>query len=103
MQKKCYEKYYLSIFLVSQYIQNYIFLIFHFLYLFVYWRLGSLNLNFFFEASKYTFNNIIRHYFPLYEHLTLHKKWSFPLRISSVNVTKSAASCGFGHIYWRNP
>ena len=25
---------------------------------------------------------------------TLHKRWSFPLRISSVNVTKS----GFGHI-----
>ena len=27
-----------------------------------------------------------------------HKKWSFPLRISSVNVTKSAENCGFGHI-----
>ena len=24
---------------------------------------------------------------------------SFPLRISSVNVTKSAGNCGFGHIY----
>ena len=35
--------------------------------------------------------------------LTLHKKWSFPLRISSVNVTKSAISCGFGYIDWRNP
>ena len=35
--------------------------------------------------------------------LTLHKKWSLPLRISSVNVTKSAGNCGFGHIYWRNP
>ena len=34
--------------------------------------------------------------------LTLHKKWSFPLRISSVNKTKSAVSCGFGHIYWKN-
>ena len=33
----------------------------------------------------------------------LHKKWSFPLKISSVNVTKSAGNCGFGHIYWRNP
>ena len=33
----------------------------------------------------------------------LRKKWSFPLRNSSVNVTKSAVSCGFGHIYWRNP
>ena len=31
----------------------------------------------------------------------LLKKWSFPLRISSVNVTKSARSCGFGHIYWK--
>ena len=30
------------------------------------------------------------------------KKRSFLLRISSVNVTKSAVSCGFGHIYWRN-
>ena len=34
---------------------------------------------------------------------TLHKKWSFPLRISIVNVTKSTVSCRFGHIYWRNP
>ena len=34
---------------------------------------------------------------------TLHKKWSFLLRISSVNETKFAVSCGFGHIYWRNP
>ena len=30
---------------------------------------------------------------------TRHKKCSFPLRISSVNVTNSAVSCGFGHIY----
>ena len=29
---------------------------------------------------------------------TLHKKWSFPLRIPPVNVTKSAGKCGFGHI-----
>ena len=33
---------------------------------------------------------------------TLHKKWSFPLSISSVNVTKSAGNWGFGHIHWRN-
>ena len=32
-----------------------------------------------------------------------HKKWSFPLRISSVNVTKSTGNCELGHIYWRNP
>ena len=35
--------------------------------------------------------------------LSLHKKWSVPLRFSSVNMTKSAVSCGFGRIYWRNP
>ena len=34
--------------------------------------------------------------------LTLHKKWSFPLTISSANVIKSAGNCGFGHICWRN-
>ena len=28
-----------------------------------------------------------------------HKKWSFLLTISSVNETKSAENCGFGHIY----
>ena len=28
----------------------------------------------------------------------LHKKRSFPFRISSVNVTKSAVSSGFGHL-----
>ena len=33
---------------------------------------------------------------------SLHKKWSFPLRVSSVNVTKFAGNCRFGHIYWRN-
>ena len=35
--------------------------------------------------------------------IVVHKKWSFPLRISSVNVTKSTVSCGYIHIYWRNP
>ena len=34
--------------------------------------------------------------------VTLHKKWSFTLKISSVNVTKSADICRFGHIYLRN-
>ena len=29
---------------------------------------------------------------------SLHKKWSFPLRISLVNVTKSSGNSGFGHI-----
>ena len=34
---------------------------------------------------------------------TLHKKWSFPWSIASVNVTKYVGNCGFGHIYWRTP
>ena len=42
-------------------------------------------------------------YLMLKIHTALHKKWSFPLRIFSVNLTKSAVSCGFGHIDWRNP
>ena len=33
---------------------------------------------------------------------TLHKKWSLPLKVSSVNVTKSAENWGCGHIYWGN-
>ena len=36
-------------------------------------------------------------------HLALHKRWSFSLRISSVSVTKSAVFCGFGRIYRINP
>ena len=35
--------------------------------------------------------------------ITLHRKWSFLFRISSLNLSKSAVSCGFGHICWRNP
>ena len=34
---------------------------------------------------------------------TAQKKISFSLSISSVSETKSTVSCGFGHIYWRNP
>ena len=34
---------------------------------------------------------------------TLQKKKRFPLRISLVNITKSAENCGFIYIYWRNP
>ena len=29
----------------------------------------------------------------------MHKKWSFRLRIASVNLTKSAGNCGYGYIY----
>ena len=34
---------------------------------------------------------------------TLYKKWSFPLRVSFVNVTKLEVFCGFGQIYWIMP
>ena len=36
-----------------------------------------------------------------FDEVPLHKKWSFPLRISSVNGNNSAGNCRFGHIYWR--
>ena len=39
---------------------------------------------------------------PLLSFITV-QKWSFPLGISPVNVTRSAVSCGFGYIYWRYP
>ena len=35
-------------------------------------------------------------------HVRLSKILSFPLRISSVNLTKSSGSCGFGHINYKN-
>ena len=35
--------------------------------------------------------------------MPLHKKWSFPWRISSVNVTKSAGNCRFSRIYRKKP
>ena len=31
----------------------------------------------------------------------LHKKLSFPLRISSISMNKSRGNCRFGHIYWK--
>ena len=31
------------------------------------------------------------------------QKMKFPIKDSSVNVTKSTRNCGFCHIYWRNP
>ena len=47
-----------------------------------------------------TATQIVSQFTSLYMPETLHQKLSFPLRISSVNVTKSAVSCGFGHIYY---
>ena len=37
--------------------------------------------------------------FPSSIHVALHKKWSFSLRISLVNVTKSAENCRFDNNY----
>ena len=33
---------------------------------------------------------------------TVHNPAYYPASISSVNLTKSAGNCRFGHIYWRN-
>ena len=49
------------------------------------------------------FFNIILERVQLTDIVSLHKKWNFTLRISSVNVTKSAISNEFDHIYRRNP
>ena len=49
------------------------------------------------SASKNAVNIVMPHLLNPY---SLHKKWSSPLRISSVNVTKSKGNCEFGQIYW---
>ena len=56
----------------------------------------------FFYREKELYQWLLRIMLVTYEQ-SLHKKWSFPLRISSINVTESAVSCEFSHIYWRNP
>ena len=43
----------------------------------------------------------IKQMMPYLASLSLHKKRSFSLRISPVNVTQSAGHCEFGHIYRR--
>ena len=42
-----------------------------------------------------------RYYVSAETYSTLHKKWNFPLKISLVNMTKSAVFCRSGHISWR--
>ena len=71
-------------------------------YTYLFCRIGSF-ISIFFTKTGIPFSpgeGCIKSYF---KHVTLHKKWSFPWRISPVNVTKSAVSYGFDHIYWRNP
>ena len=52
--------------------------------------------------NRWTINNLFKPSIAIYstsaDASSPDKKWSFPLRISSVNVTKSIESCGFGHI-----
>ena len=50
---------------------------------------------FFFLADLNSLDNICSSARATY--FSLHKKLSFPLRISSVNMTKSTGNCGFGH------
>ena len=49
-----------------------------------------------------SFNNLKGHKKLIKRTSIMKKKWSFLLSISSVNMTKSAFSCRFGHIYERN-
>ena len=63
------------------------------------WCFDSSNKNSKFESETTTVGLFLGCYLSVN---TLHKKWSFPLRISLVNVTKSVVSCGLGHIYRRN-
>ena len=53
------------------------------------------------QAIQRCVRNLLRHLRWAFSE-TRHKKWSFPLRISSV-VTKSVVSCRFCHIYWKSP
>ena len=53
-----------------------------------------------------TLGHYRNHYFKFSTYIfpeeSLHKKWSFPLIISLVNMTKFSENSGFGHIYRRN-
>ena len=70
-----------------------------------YQKLGKMNASFWkniWNKGKITLDSF-RNFAYVSSYLPLYRKWSFPLRISSVNVTNSTVYCGFGHIYWRNP
>ena len=46
---------------------------------------------------------IMSHLVLLHTYCHTDKLRNFPLRISSINVTKSTENCRSGHIYWKNP
>ena len=52
------------------------------------------------ESIKINNNIGLKHVMQLL--LALHQKGSFALKISLVNVTRSAENCRFGHIYRAN-
>ena len=54
-----------------------------------------------FNISNFIFNNDVNNFLqnPTIEPCTLHKKMKFSIKISSLNMTKSARNCRFGHIY----
>ena len=70
----------------------------------IFWKyiLNFINLNTLFETEKFTLEKSysLIDFWLVYQ--SLHKKWSFLIRISSVNMAKSTVSGGFGHINWRN-
>ena len=57
-------------------------------------------------SSPFMFSNFMSTFFletpPKKMNKKWKKKWSFPLRISLVNVTKFAKKYGIDHIYWGN-
>ena len=62
---------------------------------------GEIEVNWFVQIHSILGSKIWRRSLKTTDQNSLRKKWCFPLRVSSVNVTKSAVSCGFGHIYWK--
>ena len=58
--------------------------------------------DFFKKSCKNVFKTYSKRFQYMLKTWNEDKKWSFPLRIFSVNVTKFTVFRGFGHIYWRN-
>ena len=58
--------------------------------------------DFFKKSCKNVFKTYSKRFQYILKTWNEDKKWSFPLRIFSVNVTKFTVFRGFGHIYWRN-
>ena len=63
----------------------------------------NFEINFVLLGQSKTFQKCTQTIYPTSPSQTLlHKKWSFPLRISSVSVTKRTGNCGSGNIFWRH-